>query len=80
MQLIARYMTSFRADSRRLQGDSEGYDEEFGRAFDDLIEKYLADFMDEVSGTTPPGVETSGASVSLKELGLEPGVVSSVVR
>jgi len=78
---VNRYLTSFKADARRLQGDSEGYDEEFARTFNDLIEKYLADFTDEVSGTVPPGGEgSSSSSPALHDLGLETGVVNAVIR
>lgn len=79
VQLLSRYLTSFKADARRLQGDSEGYDEDFGRTFDDLIEKYLADFTDEVTGSGQAAQEGS-SSRPLSDLGLEPGVVATVIK
>jgi hypothetical protein len=48
-QLVSRYAAQFKVDARRLQQEMEGaYDEEFGKTFNELLDKYLTDFTQEV--------------------------------
>ena len=51
-QLVSRYAAQFKVDARRLQQEMEGaYDEEFGKTFNELLDKYLTDFTQEVRVT-----------------------------
>ena len=47
---MARYAAQFRLDSRQLleELNQAGLDEDFGKTFSELIDKYLADFHQEV--------------------------------
>jgi hypothetical protein len=73
-KLVARYAAQFQQDSRQLLEElNTGYDEDFGRTFTELIEKYLSDFHQEVYGHDAGPIHTSLQ-------GLDAGQVSAVVK
>jgi len=73
-KLVARYASQFQQDSRQLLEElNTGYDEDFGRTFTELIEKYLSDFHQEVYGHDAGPIHTSLQ-------GLDAGQVSAVVK
>ncbi len=73
-KLVGRYTAQFRMDSRQLMEElNTGYDEDFGKTFSELIDKYLADFHQEVYGTDAGPIHTSLQ-------GLDAGAVAAVVR
>ena len=73
-KLVARYAAQFQQDSRQLLEElNTGYDDDFGRTFSELIEKYLSDFHQEVYGHDAGPIHTSLQ-------GLDAGQVSAVVK
>lgn len=73
-KLVVRYTALFRQDARHLLEElNTGYDEDFGRTFSELIEKYLSDFHQEVYGQDAGPIHASLA-------GLNAGQVAVVVR
>jgi ketosteroid isomerase-like protein len=73
-KLVARYAAQFQQDSRQLLEElNTGYDDDFGRTFSELIEKYLSDFHQEVYGVDAGPIHTSLQ-------GLDAGQVSAVVK
>jgi predicted PolB exonuclease-like 3'-5' exonuclease len=49
VQLVSRYAAQFGLDARQLQAEvAQVFDEEYGKTFDELMDKYLADFTQEV--------------------------------
>lgn len=72
---MARYAAQFRQDSRQLleELNQAGLDEDFGKTFSELIDKYLADFHQEVYGQ-------DAGPIRLSLQGLDGGAVGGVVR
>jgi hypothetical protein len=48
VQLLLRYQTQFRMDARVLLEAERGYNAEFAKTFNELIDKYLTSFTQEV--------------------------------
>lgn len=48
LQLVLRYSAQFRQDARRLFDSERGYNADFSKTCNELIDKYLANFQEEV--------------------------------